>query len=177
MSELGPDRVGHGEVQAVLRNLLREGVSIRNMPVILETIADHVGRTRDPEALTELVRQRLGRALCELHADKGGTLYAVTLDPLIEARLASAVGGARPDPDLPPVNPAWLSHLVERIGESIASAARGGKDVVLLARSNVRRFLGELVRASLPKVAVLSYQEVVPARAIETLATVKLEDA
>jgi flagellar biosynthesis protein FlhA len=176
VSELGPERVGHGEVQAVLRNLLREGVSIRNLPVILETIADHVARTRDPEALTELVRQRLGRALCELHADKSGTLYAVTLDPLVEARLASAVGG-RPDPDLAPVSPAWLSHLVERIGESIASAARGGKDVVLLARSNVRRFLGELVRASLPKVAVLSYQEVVPARAIETLATVKLEDA
>jgi flagellar biosynthesis protein FlhA len=177
VSELGPERVGNGEVQAVLRNLLREGVSIRNLPVILETIADHVGRTRDPEALTELVRQRLGRALCELHSDKSGTLYAVTLDPLIEARLASAVGGGRPDPDAPPVSPAWLSHLVERIGESIAGAARGGKDVVLLARSNVRRFLGELVRASLPKVAVLSYQEVVPARAIETLGTVKLEDA
>ena len=58
----------------------------------------------------------------------------------------------------------------------VGAAARGGKDVVLLARSNVRRFLGELVRASLPKVAVLSYQEVVPARSIETLATVKLED-
>jgi flagellar biosynthesis protein FlhA len=175
VAELIPERVGYGEVQAVLRNLLREGVSIRNMPVILETIADHVGRTRDPETLTEMVRQRLGRALCELHADRGGTLYAVTLDPAIEARLASAVGG-KPDPEAAPISPAWLSALVERIGESIGAAARGGKDVVLLARSNVRRFLGELVRASLPKVAVLSYQEVVPARSIETLATVKLED-
>jgi len=174
VGELIPERIGYGEVQAVLRNLLREGVSIRNMPAILETIADHVGRTKDPEALTELVRQRLGRALCEMHADKSGTLWAVTLDPAIEARLASAVGG-RADPESSPVSPAWLSQLVEQIGGAIAGAARGGKDVVLLARSGVRRFVGELVRASLPKVAVLSYQEVVPARSIETLTTVRME--
>jgi len=176
VGELVPERVGYGEVQAVLRNLLREGVSIRNMPAILETIADHVARTKDPEALTELVRQRLGRALCEMHADKSGTLYAVTLDPAIESRLAAAVGGKN-DPEAGPISPAWLSQLVEQIGNSIAGAARGGKDVVLLARSGVRRFLGELVRASLPKVAVLSYQEVVPARAIETLTTVRMEKA
>jgi flagellar biosynthesis protein FlhA len=176
VGELVPERVGYGEVQAVLRNLLREGVSIRNMPAILETIADHVPRTKDPEALTELVRQRLGRALCEMHADKNGTLYAVTLDPTIETRLAAAVGGKN-DPEAGPISPAWLSQLVEQIGASIAGAARGGKDVVLLARSGVRRFLGELVRASLPKVAVLSYQEVVPARAIETLTTVRMEKA
>ncbi|HVS18826.1 MAG TPA: flagellar biosynthesis protein FlhA [Planctomycetota bacterium] len=174
VGELIPERIGYGEVQAVLRNLLREGVSIRNMPAILETIADHVARTKDPEALTELVRQRLGRALCEMHADKSGTLWAVTLDPTIEARLASAVGG-KADPEASPVSPAWLSQLVEQIGGAIGGAARGGKDVVLLARSGVRRFLGELVRASLPKVAVLSYQEVVPARAIETLTTVRME--
>ncbi len=176
VTELLPERIGYGEVQAVLRNLLREGVSIRNMPAILETIADHVTRTKDPEALTELVRQRLGRALCEMHADKGGTLHAVTLDAHIEARLSAAISGGR-DPEAALVSPAWLSRLVERIGESIGAATRGGKDVVLLARSGVRRFLGELVRASLPKVSVLSYQEVVPARAIETLATVKLEEA
>jgi flagellar biosynthesis protein FlhA len=175
VEELIPAKLGYGELQTVLRGLLREGVSVRNMPAILEVLADNAAKTKDLEALTELARQRLGRALCEMHADKHGTIHAVTLDPEIERRLAASTGAA-PNPELAPVNPAYLQRLVEKIGESIARATRGGTDVVLLARSSVRRFLGELVRASLPKVAVLSYNEIVPAKGVETLAIVKLED-
>jgi flagellar biosynthesis protein FlhA len=175
VEELVPDKMGYGDVQRILRNLLKEDVSIRNMPAILETLADHVGQTRDPEALTELVRQRLGRAICDAHADGDGTVYAVTLDPLLESQLASALG-ARPDGETAQVSPAWLQGVMERIGASIAQAAQGGKDVVLLVRSNVRRFLNELVRTSLPTVAVLSYNEVVPAKAVETIAVVKSEE-
>jgi flagellar biosynthesis protein FlhA len=175
VEELVPQKMGYGEVQQVLRNLLAEGVPIRNMPAILEALADGVGRTRDPEALSELVRARLGRLLCELHADRNGTLHAVTLEPSIEARLASAVGVSR-DPDSPPVSPAYLQRLVERIATALGTASKSGKEAVVLARANVRRFLCELVRATLPKVAVLSYNEVVPARSVETTAVVKLEE-
>jgi flagellar biosynthesis protein FlhA len=175
VEELIPDKLGYGDLQAILRNLLREGVAVRNMPAILEVVADNVGKTQDPEALTELVRQRLGRALCEMHADRGGTVHAVTLDPSIESRLASAVGQTV-DPEAPPVSPAYLQQLVEKIAEAVGSAARGGADVVLLARSSVRRFLGELVRGTLPKLAVLSYNEVVPAKSVETISIVKLEE-
>ncbi|MEM7306772.1 MAG: flagellar biosynthesis protein FlhA [Planctomycetota bacterium] len=175
VEELIPDKMGYGEIQRVLRNLLSEGVPVRNMPAILETLADHADRTKDPETLTELVRQRLGRVLCEQHADRDGTLHAVTLDPAVESRLAAAVGTGN-DPDAAPVSPALLQVLVERLGDSLAEATRSGKEVVVLVRSNVRRFVNELVRASLPKVSVLSYNEVVPARAVETAAVVKLED-
>ena len=176
VEELIPDKMGYGDVQRVLRNLLSEGVPIRNMPAILEALADNVARTKDTEALSELVRQRLGRVLCELVADREGTVHAVTLDPAVESRLAAAVG-AKDDPEALPISPLWLQGLVERIGESFAQAARSGKDVVVLARSNVRRFLNELVRASLPRVSVLSYNEVVPARAVETTAVVTMEDS
>ena len=175
VEELVPDKMGYGEIQKVLRNLLREGVPIRNMPAILEVLADNVARTKDAETLTELVRQRLGRALCEMYADKEGRVHAVTLDPEIEGRLAAAVGTGM-DTEGGAVGPAYLQQLMERLGESISQATQGGKDVVLLVRSNVRRFLNELVRASLPKVAVLSYNEVIPARAVETVAVVKMED-
>ncbi|MBM3986364.1 MAG: flagellar biosynthesis protein FlhA [Planctomycetes bacterium] len=176
VEELIPAKIGFGEVQAVLRNLLRESVSVRNIPLILEVIADNISRTKDPDTLAEIARQRLGRALCEAHADRSGTVRAVTLDPRIETRLAAAVGTAAADPEAPGVNPAYLQRLVEKIAEQVASATRGGADVVLLARSNVRRFLGELVRASLPKVSVLSYQEVVPARSVQTVSVVRLEE-
>ena len=99
----------------------------------------------------------------------------MTLDPGIEGRLATAVGIGDGSP-AQPVNPAWLQTVVEQIGQSISAATQGGRDVVLLVRSNVRRFMNELVRASLPKVAVLSYNEVVPARAVETVEVVKVDD-
>ncbi len=174
VEELIPERLTYGEIQQVLRNLLGEGIAIRNMPAILETLADNAPKTRDIEALTELCRQRLGRALCEQYADSGGVVHAVTLDPAIESRLAAAVGRSN-DPDALAVGPAYLTDLVELIGGAIGDATAAGNDVVLLVRSNVRRFLSELVRASLPKVAVLSFNEVVPARGIETVTVVRMQ--
>jgi flagellar biosynthesis protein FlhA len=175
VEELLPTRMTFGELHQVLRNLLREAVPIRNMAVILESLSDNVARSRDPEILSELVRQRLGRALCEKHADRDGTVHAVTLDPVLEARLAASVGN-RTDSDAAPVNPAWLQRLMENVAETVAGATSGGKDVVLLVRSNVRRFLHELVQASMPKVAVLSYNEVVPAKSVETQGIVRMDD-
>jgi flagellar biosynthesis protein FlhA len=172
VEELMPERLTVGEVQQVLRNLLMEGIPVRNMPAILETLADNAPRTRDVETLTELARQRLGRALCEQFGDEAGVIHAVTLDPSIESRLAAAVGRNN-DPDAEAVGPAFLTELVELIGKAIAEGTASGDDVVLLVRSNVRRFLSELVRASLPKVSVLSFNEVVTAKAVETVSVVR----
>jgi flagellar biosynthesis protein FlhA len=175
VDELIPAKMGYGEVQRVLRNLLRDGVSIRNMPAILECLADNAGKVKDPDALSELVRQRLARVLCEMHSDRDGAVHAVTLDPDIEQKLAAAVNGAR-DADANAVSPAWLQKLMEKTSASVAHSTKGGKDVVLLVRSNVRRFLNELVRSSMPKTTVLSYNEVAPARSVVTAAVVRMED-
>ncbi len=171
VEELVPAKMGYGEVQKVLRNLLREAVNIRNIPAILEVLADNMDKSKDSEALTELVRQRLGRVICDQHADAGGTVYAVTLDPSLESQLADAVGGGASN-----VNPAWLQNVIERIAGAVADATKNGKDTVVLVRSSVRRFLNELVRTSMPKVSVLSYNEVVPAKAIETMSIVTMEE-
>ena len=118
--------------------------------------------------------RRAARGVGRQHADYNGAVQAVTLDPDVEAGLANAVGAGHGD-EAGAVSPAWLQQLVEQIGEQISQATKNGKDVVLLVRSNVRRFVGELVRASLPRVAVLSYSEVVAARSVETAAVVKME--
>ncbi|MEY2807024.1 MAG: flagellar biosynthesis protein FlhA, partial [Planctomycetota bacterium] len=174
VDELVPSKMSYGDVQRVLRGLLREGVSVRNLPAILEACADNAGKTKDTEQMVELVRMRLARALVESHADRDGVVHAVTLDPDIENKLAAAVNGGGPEGAA--VNPAWLQKLMERTAAAVATSTKGGKDVVILARSNVRRFLTELARSSLPKVAVLSYNEVAPARSIQTTAIVRMED-
>jgi flagellar biosynthesis protein FlhA len=175
VEELIPDRLGYGEVQNVLRNLLREEVPIRNMPLILEALSDAATRTKDVEQLTELVRQRLARTLCELYAGDKGVVYAVTLEPHLESRIAASVD-PKSASDSKPVDPAYLQRLVERIEETLSTANQGGREVVLLVRSNVRRLIGELVRASLPKVAVVSYNEMIPARSIETVDIVRMDE-
>ena len=175
VEELIPSKMGYGDVQRVLKNLLRENVSIKNLPAILEVLADHAGKVKDLEQITELVRQRLARSLCEMHTDREGALHAVTLDPDIENKLQAAVSGTR-DADGAAVNPAWLQRLMEKTSASVAQSAKGGKDVVLVVRSSVRRFLTELVRASMPKTAVLSYNEIQPARSVVTAAIVRMEE-
>lgn len=175
VEELIPDRLSIGEVQQVLRNLLAESVAIRNMPAILETLSDNAAKTRDVETLTELCRQRLGRALCEQYMDASGTIHAVTLDPSIEAQIAGAVGRSN-DAEAGLVGPAYLTRLVEEIGASVGASSQSGKEVVLLVRSGVRRFLAELVRSTLPKVAVLSFNEVVPAKGVDTVSVVRMTE-
>ncbi len=175
VDEIVPSKMSYGDVQRVLRGLLREGVPIKNLPAILEALADASGRTKESEALVEAVRQRLSRVLIEQHADRDGTLHAVTLDPQVEGRLAAALSGSR-DAEAAAANPAWMHALMERTAANVAQAAKGGKDVVLVVRSNVRRFVHELVHASMPKVSVLSYNEIQPARSVRTAATVRFEE-
>jgi flagellar biosynthesis protein FlhA len=179
VEELVPAKLGYGDIQRVLRGLLRESVPIRNMPSILEALADAVARTKETDALVEFVRQRLARVLVERHADRDGTLHAVTLDPEVEGRLASALSGGRDggrEGDAALASPAWLHALMERTATLMAEAAKGGQDVVIIVRSNVRRLVHELVRASMPKVAVLSYNEIQPARSVRTAAIVRIEE-
>ena len=175
VEELVPDRMSYGEIQGVLKNLLREGVALKNMPLILEAMADGANKSKDPEALTEMVRQRLARSLCEQHSGPDGTLRAVTLDPEVESMLTAALG-QRSGAGGEAVGPAYLQTLVEHIEARLSEAARGGAEAVVLVRSGVRRFVAELIRSTLPKVAVLSFNEVVPAASLETLGVVRMEE-
>ena len=91
VDELVPGVMKLGEVQQVLQLLLREGVSIRQLGPILETLSDCAPRTREPIALAEHVRRRLARWICSLYRDAQGRLYAITLDPALEERVRLSI--------------------------------------------------------------------------------------
>ncbi|MEZ5973469.1 MAG: FHIPEP family type III secretion protein [Planctomycetota bacterium] len=135
---------------------------IRNIPAILEVLADNGEVTRDSEALTEMVRQRLGRSICDMHADRNGTLYAVTLDPILESKLAQAVSGGDGG-----VNPAWLQKVIERVAGPWPPPVR---TAAMRSCSCVRTCAVSSANSCAPRcqVAVL-HNEVVPAKAIETI--------
>ncbi|MFO1076180.1 MAG: FHIPEP family type III secretion protein [Planctomycetota bacterium] len=166
VEELIPGQLTLGQVQRILAALLKEGVSIRNLQTILESLADASGETKEQKQLVEHVRTRIARTIVEPHLDPGGVLHAAFLDPDLERNLAEALTGGDSAVTLPP---GFLGRFVDRTAEALSEMARAGRDPVLVTRSSLRPFLAEAISGVIPNAAVLSYQETSPARKVETL--------
>jgi flagellar biosynthesis protein FlhA len=165
VEELIPNQLTLGQVQRILAGLLKEGVPIRNLQTILESLADACIETKDARALTEHVRTRLARTIVEPHLDPTGTLHAAFLDPELERNLAEALAGNDGVTNLPP---GFLGRFVDRTAEALSAMAKNGRDPVLVTRASLRPFLAEAIAGVIPNAAVLSYQETGPARKVET---------
>ncbi|MFK7740449.1 MAG: flagellar biosynthesis protein FlhA [Planctomycetota bacterium] len=165
VEELVPNQMSLGQVQRILANLLREGVPIRNLQMILESLADAITDTKEPRQLTEHVRSKLSRTICEPHLDPTGVLHAVFLDPDLERNLAEALAGNDGVSNLPQ---GFLGKFVDSTAEALSTMAREGRDPVLVTRASLRPFLAEAVAGVIPNAAVLSYQETSAAKKVET---------
>ena len=165
VEELVPNQLTLGQIQRILSGLLKEGVPIRNLQTILEGLADASVDTKDPRQLTEQVRTRLARTICEPHLDPAGTLHAVFLDPDLERNLSEALSGNDGVNNLPQ---GFLGKFVDSTAEALSAMARDGRDPVLVTRASLRPFLAEAVAGVIPNAAVLSYQETSAAKKVET---------
>ncbi len=165
VEELIPNQLSLGQVQRILSSLLREGVPIRNLQTILEGLADASLETKDPRQLTEQVRTRIARTICEPHLDPTGTLHAVFLDPDLERNLSEALSGNDGVNNLPQ---GFLGKFVDSTAEALSSMARDGRDPVLVTRASLRPFLAEAVAGVIPNASVLSFQETSVAKKVET---------
>jgi len=176
VEELIPGLMTLGAVQKVLQRLLRERISIRDMVTILETMADHAATIKDPDTLTERVREALGRAITQQYRDDRGTLAVVALEPALEQELIQAVkpgdGGARlallPEPARP---------VLDNISRGVHQALAQTGQPAILCSPYLRPYLRGFLERALPHVPVLSYAEVISAGTVRTVAMVKAEDA
>jgi len=174
VEEVVPAVLKPGEIQKVLQNLLREGVSIRDLTTILETLGDYGPRIKDPEILTEYVRNALARSISRRHSSQDGRIYVVTLDPKLEDVIKAATERTERG-SLLSLSPVMVGRIGERIGKEIAKLAAAGREPVVLCspqvRSQVRR-IAETIQAG---IAVLSYNEVVQDVKVESLGMVAAE--
>lgn len=175
VADLVPDTLTLGEVQQVLQLLLEEGVAVRNLPAIFERLSDIGRKVKDPEALVEAVRQRLGRALVAQHADPGGRLPALTLDPRFERTLEEALSPA--GADRAGLSPALIRSLQEAVARGQAEALRRGRSPVLLVKAGLRRHVAQMLRSLSPRVSVLSWNECIEAPSVDALGVVAPEAA
>lgn len=173
IEELTPSVLPLGSVQEVLKNLLKEQIPIRDMATILETIADYVTATRDTELLTEYVRQRLSRTICQKYQNVEGKIGVISFDPQLEQAIANAIHKTDRG-NLLALEPLMAQKLIDKLTEVIRGSLATGYDVVLLTSSNIRSHIRHLIENALPQVAVLSYKEVSSGVKIDSVGIVKL---
>jgi flagellar biosynthesis protein FlhA len=173
VDEVVPDVLSLGEIQRVLQALLREGVSIRDLGVIVEAIGDKARLTRDPALLAEYARQALGRSITAPFIGADRKLRAIALDPLVEQEVAESIT-ATSDGEYLAMEPTRAQALVTALRDRAdgASSAHGTRPV-LLCSARVRRHLRRLCEQTLPNLAVCSYNEIVPGIRVETVGVVE----
>ena len=174
VDELIPGQMKLAEVQQVLQLLLREGVSIRQLAQILETLGEHASRTSDPRVLAELVRRRLARAISTRYRDRHHRLYVVTLDPALEEAIGGAVEESEHGAGIR-MSPRAIDAICRRIAHELVGPAMAGRTGVVLVSPQIRPAVKQLTWAHLPRLVVLSHDEVTRDTQIESLAMVAPE--
>ncbi len=147
-----------GAIQKVLQNLVRERVSIRDLLTITETLADYAPMTKDPDILTEYVRQKLGRAIVKPLLGEGNTLDVITVDPVVEDQLRNSLQQTEHGSYLA-LDPATGQRIVESAQKKVEEAAAKGYQPVILCNPAVRRHMKKLIERFIPNVTVLSHSE------------------
>jgi len=159
VEELTPALLSLGAVQKVLQNLLREGVSVRDMLTIVETLADYAPVTKDPDLLTEYVRQRLARAIVSQYLPEDGTLPVTTLDREAEDVLTKSVQHTEHGAYLS-VDPKVASSIMNSLGREVEKTTAMGLQPILVCSPILRRHLRRMVEQFVPSLVVLSHAEI-----------------
>lgn len=159
INELVPKLLGVGEIQKVLQNLLKEGISIRDLVTIFETLADYAPTTRDPDILTEYVRQRLKRAISNKFFSGDATTSVVTLDPKIEQEIMGAVKQTEQGTYIT-LDPEKTKAVMDSVKDEVMKLEDLGKNPIIVTSPIVRTYFKKLTADYFKDLIVISYNEI-----------------
>ena len=171
VTDVIPEQLTVGAVQRVLQNLLREGISIRNLVPIMETLGDIASVTKNPDELSEYVRRRLGTYFVAEYESSPGVVKALTLEPRLEQLLTGKVHRTQFDVGLV-IDPQMAQHLLQELTKRMTEMAERGLVPVLITTSELRLAFRRFFEPSLSKLVVLSYQELPQQTEIQNLAII-----
>ena len=159
VDELIPKLLGVGEIQKVLQNLLREGISIRDLLTIFETLADHAATTRDTDVLTEYARQSLKRAISGKYFPTNEVTSVITLDPKMEQEIMASVKQTEQGAYLT-LDPEKTKELMAALEVEIKKLEDLGKNAIIITSPIVRMYFKKLTEEYFRDLIVVSYNEV-----------------
>ncbi|MDK2902445.1 MAG: flagellar biosynthesis protein FlhA [Clostridiales bacterium] len=172
VDELIPKLMTVGEVQKVLQNLLKENVPIRDMVTILETLADYVNLTRDPDMLTEYVRHALSRTITRRFI-QGNKASAITVDPSLEQLIMDSVKQTEQGTMIA-MEPSKLRAMLSSLSNEIRKLSGTGIQPIVITSPVVRIYFKRLTEQLLPDLPVLSYNELEPSVEVQSVGMVRI---
>ncbi|MBI5107144.1 MAG: flagellar biosynthesis protein FlhA [Rhodocyclales bacterium] len=164
VEDLVPKQIGLGILQRVLQNLLDEGVNIRDMRTIIETLAEQAPRTQDPLELTAQVRIALGRAIIQQYYPSGNDMQVIALDPSLERLLGQAMQGGS---DAGGIEPGLADTLLRETANAARQQEDLGLPAVLLVPGQLRWLLSRFLRRAVPDLKVIANGEVPDSKIIK----------
>ena len=173
VEELVPNLLTLGGVQKVLQNLLRERISIRDLLTICETLADNAPMSKDPDILTEYVRQKLSRSIVAGFLDDQGNLPVLTLATRTEDILRESIRQTEQGAYLS-LEPNLAQRLLEAIEETAEKISNEGYQPIIITTAALRRHLRQLVERFMPQVLILSHNELTTTTKIQSLGSIDI---
>ncbi len=172
IDELIPKLLTIGDIQKVFGNLLREGISIRDLVTILETLADYAIVTKDTDMLTEYVRQALKRAITNKYFDSDNNTV-ITLNPQLEQEIMKNIQQSEQGSYLA-LNPDVNQKIFNSLNKEVEKLTSMGNQPIILTSSIVRIYFKRLVEQMLPDLVVLSYNEIEQSTEIQSIGMVSI---
>jgi flagellar biosynthesis protein FlhA len=160
VEELVPNLLSLGAVQKVLQNLLRERISIRDLLTIVETLADFAPMGKDPDLLTEYVRQRIAKAMLAPYLQDGKVLQVIMLDRNLEEILSKNIKHTEHGSYLA-LDPRLAEEVIKAVTEQVEQQVSLNTQPVVMTSPGIRRHFRKLIEPSLPSVFVVSHAEIV----------------
>ncbi|WP_026675859.1 flagellar biosynthesis protein FlhA [Fictibacillus gelatini] len=173
VEEVTPDPLSTGEIQKVLAKLLKEKISIRNLPVIFETLADFGQMTKDTDLLTEYVRQSLSRQISRQYSVENEPLKVITLGGSVEKKIADHVQQTEHGNYLS-LDPADSQLIFDSITKEVERQTGFDHTPVILCSPAVRMYVRQLVERYMPDIAILSYNELEPELEVQSIGVVNI---
>ena len=159
VDELVPKMLSLGEIQKVLQNLLKEGISIRDLLTVFETLADYAQATRDTDILTEYVRQSLKRAISNRYFPQNETTSVITLDPKLEKEIMASVKQTEQGSYLT-LDPDKTKAIMAAVGKESQKLENLGKNAIIVTSPIVRTYFKRLTEDYYKDLIVISYNEI-----------------
>ncbi|MFS0915883.1 flagellar biosynthesis protein FlhA [Brevibacillus sp. 179-C 1.1 NHS] len=173
VDELIPSLLAIGDVQKVLQKLLREKVSVRNLNVILEALADHALYTKDPDVLTEYVRQAMSRQITLQFTEPGQPLRVLTAGAGLEKVISERVEQSEQGSYLA-MDPETSQRIFQNMSSEVGKMINSGQQPIILSSPAIRMYLRQLVERMMPDVPVLSYSELEPHVEVQSVGMVNI---
>lgn len=173
VDELIPGLLSIGDVQKVLQKLLREKVSVRNLQVILEALADHAMFTKDPEVLTEYVRQAMSRQITLQFTEPGQPLRVLTAGAGLEKAISERVEQSEQGSYLA-MDPETSQRIFQSMSAEVSKMINSGQQPIILSSPAIRMYLRQLVERMMPDIPVLSYSELEPNVEVQSVGMVNI---